>query len=636
MPRIPVINLISSSPPSKATFTKKKVGSICSGRGSRRRDFCETRPFSSNNNGIVDLDLIEERCNLDDHKRRRLSHLPTPKETNTRAQTQAISGIVNPRGGPPQHSTPVVALNDDDPFASSPILVSEEPGPESSACNDGPSLSIGRLDPLQRPQTHPPQAAPPSKLHSLGPFSSDPFRSSPPYHEKNPLGRQGWDQISSSEPQSLGPSKVSSTSPQYVGDGGDNCLRDSSDELPDPSDLSRLDTGDCMAQRGEGLPMSRWHIRGSETRGSLGELRNCKLSVPRDVTSYPLGKTSGYTVHSKGAQYAPRELDHEAKSRERQRVAALSEANKIKSTDKQASTREMIIILPENLEPILALQTEALLIEAGVEVQMAQDATSVVQWKRKITSEFNENLRGWEPVSPRLENEHFGLIILTAEQFVAKIADKDHGLAWQTSQLKEYLPGYQIIYLLQGITPWVRKARAFHNRQFVSAVRNSGDRTFLPSADISEESIEDALLELQLNYDAVLIHHTDTPTETAQWVTIFTQHVSTTRYRKHNSAGISFCIDPGQVRSGEDQHDTYVRLLQEVARITAPVACGIAAEYDTVTKLVRELRRVGPLALENLKRRNKDGIDSERTVGQAASRRVYSIFTSLNEASTRV
>ena len=59
-------------------------------------------------------------------------------------------------------------------------------------------------------------------------------------------------------------------------------------------------------------------------------------------------------------------------------------------------------------------------------------------------------------------------------------------------------------------------------------------------------------------------------------------------------------MDVGQVRTGDDKADTYVKMLQEIVRVTLPVALGIASEYPDVTSLVRGFREGGPLILENI------------------------------------
>ena len=63
----------------------------------------------------------------------------------------------------------------------------------------------------------------------------------------------------------------------------------------------------------------------------------------------------------------------------------------------------------------------------------------------------------------------------------------------------------------------------------------------------------------------------------------------------------SFCMDVGQVRTGEDKADTYVKMLQEIMRVTFPVALGIANEYPDVTSLMRAFRDGGPLILEDIR-----------------------------------
>ena len=62
----------------------------------------------------------------------------------------------------------------------------------------------------------------------------------------------------------------------------------------------------------------------------------------------------------------------------------------------------------------------------------------------------------------------------------------------------------------------------------------------------------------------------------------------------------TFCMESGQVKTGEDKADTFVKMLQEVVRVTPPIAYGIAAEYPSVVALVDAFRRRGPNVLEDL------------------------------------
>ena len=55
------------------------------------------------------------------------------------------------------------------------------------------------------------------------------------------------------------------------------------------------------------------------------------------------------------------------------------------------------------------------------------------------------------------------------------------------------------------------------------------------------------------------------------------------------------------MKTGEDKDDTFLKILQQVVRITLPIAYGIASRYPSVVKLVEAFRKHGPLVLEDLK-----------------------------------
>ncbi len=63
----------------------------------------------------------------------------------------------------------------------------------------------------------------------------------------------------------------------------------------------------------------------------------------------------------------------------------------------------------------------------------------------------------------------------------------------------------------------------------------------------------------------------------------------------------SFCMDAGQVKSGVDAKDTYLKMLQQIVRVTPPVAHGIVAQYPNVQSLVKALEEGGVGALQFIK-----------------------------------
>lgn len=75
----------------------------------------------------------------------------------------------------------------------------------------------------------------------------------------------------------------------------------------------------------------------------------------------------------------------------------------------------------------------------------------------------------------------------------------------------------------------------------------------------------------------------------------------TSRRQDRMRLDTSFCMDSGQVKTGEDNDDTYVKMLQEVKMITVSMAHGIAVQYPDVGSLLHGFKRLGPLALEHVR-----------------------------------
>ena len=279
---------------------------------------------------------------------------------------------------------------------------------------------------------------------------------------------------------------------------------------------------------------------------------------------------------------------------------------------------------------------------------------NVVRWRRKVRCRYNDELGHWEPIPMRVEQEKYAMVIVTAVEFVQRVLATDGAnLEAHVVSMQREFANHDIIYLIEGLVPWMRKNHNLRNRQFVSAVRGSQPEEQPPTSTqrrrkppaapaeyVDEDLIEDALLQLQVLH-GVLIHHVSAPVETARWIAVFTQHISTVPYRRQreesNAAAAAFCMEAGQVRTGDGTRDTYVKMLQEIGRVTAPIAYGIAAEFGSVSKLVRGLEEEGPLRLERVRKSaNKDGAVSDRAVGQAVSRRVCKIFTGRDAGSTEV
>jgi crossover junction endonuclease EME1 len=247
---------------------------------------------------------------------------------------------------------------------------------------------------------------------------------------------------------------------------------------------------------------------------------------------------------TKEAEKTRKRLEKEEKAREKIAAAELAKVNTLR-TDKKVSTPEMIVDLPEDMDAVLKESTKALLKKLNVEhYERKSQVPNVVRWRRKVQAEYNEEMDHWEPCRKHIKDEKHVLCVMAAQEFVDfTTADEGHDLDAHVLRMKSKFEDSEIIYLIEGLSVWMRKNRAVRNKQFTDAVRNTmrseDDTTSTSSKRASkkkvqvyadEDMVEDSLLKLQIVH-GVLIHHTAASIETAQWIGIFTQHISTAPYR---------------------------------------------------------------------------------------------------------
>lgn len=323
----------------------------------------------------------------------------------------------------------------------------------------------------------------------------------------------------------------------------------------------------------------------------------------------------------------------EDKARDKQLAADIAQVNKLK-VDKKESTPEMIVDLASSLEGTsVGNQTVEFMSKLGVELTFFTSVMpNVVRWRRKVKAKYNDAAGHWEPCAFHIRQEYQVLVLLTAQEFVdmviaspteAASAPSDPAVTLQqhVQQLKAAYPDCKPIYLIEGLTSWMRKNQNSRNRAYVAEVRRQMETETASSSQqpsrgrkkttankpettppVDDDTVEDALLELQVTHSC-LIHHTAAAPESAEWIKNFTEHVSTVPYRHEMMEGrdAAFCMDTGQVKPGETKSDTYVKMLQEVHRVTASMAYGIEVRYPSVLDLVQGMRRHGPALLEDVK-----------------------------------
>ncbi|KAK0103454.1 hypothetical protein ONS95_005477 [Cadophora gregata] len=342
---------------------------------------------------------------------------------------------------------------------------------------------------------------------------------------------------------------------------------------------------------------------------------------------------------AKEVEKEEKRLEKERKAHEKKLATELAKVNTLK-TDKKISTPEMIVDLPSSLNSILLEQAYKMLRQHDVEYTDRESELPVVRWRRKVEAKYNEEAGHWEPTPLHIQQEKHIMCVLSAQKLVHLITGAEgQDLNTYTLRLKAKFEPCEVIYLVEGYMGWMRKNKTLLNRQYTAAVRSHvQSQNEAPSTSqrkkkkepeyVNEDLIEDALLRLQIHHNT-FIHHTNAMVETAEWILNFTQHISSIPYKTQKaSLDTGFCMDTGQVKTGDDAADTYVRMLQEVFRVTPSIAYGIVAEFPTLRELVKTLKAQGPLALEDCRKStNKDGAFSDKRIGPAISKKIYKVFT---------
>lgn len=366
----------------------------------------------------------------------------------------------------------------------------------------------------------------------------------------------------------------------------------------------------------------------------------------------------------KEAEKERKRMEKEEKAKEKQLAADIAEVNKSK-THKKESMPEMIVDMAQTFEGTsVGNQVAEYIKTLGAEYTFFESPMpNIVKWRRKKKSEYNEDAARWEPCQPHIATEAYVLCMLSAQDFVDMVISEDdtQKLEAQVQRLKRAYRNCKPIYLIDGLTTWMRRNQNSRNRAYqaevlaqVNAANNSIEDTSTQSKrkrpskkstkpedtpPVADDNIEDALLELQVTHNC-LIYHTNTAGETAEWIKNFSEHISTVPYRHvqmGNYDGAAFCMETGQVKTGEDKVDTFVKMLQEINRVTAPMAYGIASQYPSVLDLFHAMKKHGPTLLENVRKSaNKNGALTDSRIGPAVSKRLYKVFMGLDETSADV
>ena len=294
--------------------------------------------------------------------------------------------------------------------------------------------------------------------------------------------------------------------------------------------------------------------RASSKKSSLSVLEQYNAEKAREKKAQEKSQLAEAKTRSKEERIAFKEaekerklLEKEEKAREKLRAAELAKVN-VSRTNKQKSSPEMIIDLPSKLlksetsrDSVFVEQVRTYLVPHQIQQSEWDSDERIIRWRRKICCRYNDDEGQWEPVEAHIKPENHVLYLMSADEFVElATAEEGRDIDTHVLRLKVKFASFKIIYLIEGLTTWMRKNKTIKNRQFTESVRGQKNQVTSTATQrtkkkkveefVDEDRVEDALLRLQVMH-GVLIHHTQTMIETAEWIVVFTQHISTIPYK---------------------------------------------------------------------------------------------------------
>lgn len=307
------------------------------------------------------------------------------------------------------------------------------------------------------------------------------------------------------------------------------------------SDNQKLDS-EVVQKSGTSKPSKKNQLTDVEKAAKLEEKENLRAA------------NKALKAKEKEEALEAKRILKEEKAKQKQIDAALAEVNKSK-IDKKVTGPEMIVDLPASINgQMVDTQIREFLKNLQIDVSLYQSPLpNTIKWRRKVKSRYSEAKGHWEVVEPmEIEEEKFVMCLMSAKEFVALASGvQQHGFSdieAHVAMLKTNFSGCKPIYLIEGLNSWMRKNKTTLNRAYQAAVLNQlddqedatrrGNQTLNSRRKkdvhehVDENMIEDTLLRLQM-MNGCLVHHTTNAVESAEWVAIFTQQISTipTRYR---------------------------------------------------------------------------------------------------------
>ncbi|KAG0341931.1 hypothetical protein BG004_005856 [Podila humilis] len=287
----------------------------------------------------------------------------------------------------------------------------------------------------------------------------------------------------------------------------------------------------------------------------------------------------------------------------------------------------------------------------------------MVFWRRSSRRRYNEEQDMFFLAKEnQIDLEPFCLLYLTAKEFALQIElgrlrsnletvkrdmtarrDRDIQRKARLSQesLYEDSRKQRVIYLINGIEPYLRSLKNNGNRSYMQLVQAQLDpeRRFPSNSAgtskrnrvneeeelaVSRTRIEQELLWLQLEQECFIIHSYDDE-DAAQAIVSLTEQIGLAPYKSQGQKNdLNICADG--VKSGTDSADIWVRALQQIHMVTHVAAKAIASHYPCIRSLYEGYRECSSIAEAQQMLEGIKIVGRTQVIGKALSKRIYDVF----------
>jgi hypothetical protein len=340
-----------------------------------------------------------------------------------------------------------------------------------------------------------------------------------------------------------------------------------------------------------------------------------------------------------------KKAEREAAARKKKEEEDLESVNRVRKSAKD-TIKEMIIDVSPKLKKhdvgrlaMLALK-EAKVKDIPINYHPPNkcedwDTGRMMRFRRIVDAVYDKERRIFIPLlEKQIKDEDHIIVHFTADEWgdlvIPEPMVKPLPIEHHVQRIKSMMgPDAKIIYLVEGMAEAMRKDKLMftrHQQDQIRARMNGDHNGPPPAARFNKtEAFDEAEVTLQMDH-GVKVHHTPDYKKSAEWISFFTNHISTISLQNTRlSLELGFPTVGGQPKVGKDNKDTYFKMLQQVFRVTPDIAEGIQAKYKNVRLLVSAFRDHGDEVLTNVPCLT-NGTPNAKVISSVISKRIAGVF----------